>query len=83
MLKFIFNWDKFMPAAYAYAKQFCKSTDHFHRVFVLSLLTHPLNGIKRIVQKMRIDLRLKRLKLGLAQLGFLRANTFHKLFYTV
>jgi hypothetical protein len=41
--------------------------DHLHSVCIFAALAHPCDGIQRIVEKMRVDLCLQRLQLGLTQ----------------
>ena len=53
--------------------------DHLDGIGVFAALTHPSDGIQRIVEKMRVDLRLQRLEFCLAQDNFLLADGGHKL----
>ena len=79
VLQLLFDRDQLMPAADADAEQPRQCMDHLDGIGVFAALTHPGDGIQRIVEKMRVDLRLQRLELGLAQDDFLLADGGHKL----
>ena len=78
VLQLLFDRDQLMPAADADAEQPRQCMDHLDGIGVFAALTHPGDGIQRIVEKMRVDLRLQRLELCLAQDDFLLAHGGHQ-----
>ena len=78
MLELFFDGDQLMAAADADAEQPGQRMHHLDGVGVFAALAHPGDGIQRIVQKVRVDLRLQRFELGLAQVDFLLAHGGHQ-----
>ena len=79
VLDLLGDGDELVAAADADAEQPRQCMDHLDSIGVFAALTHPGDGIQRIVEKMRVDLRLQRLELCLAQDNFLLADGGHKL----
>ena len=71
--------DELVAAADADAKELGQGVDHLHRLVVAALLTHPGNGIQGVIEKVRVDLGLERLELGLSQVDLLTAHRVHEL----
>ena len=78
MLKFLLDRDQFMSAADADAEQSCKCIDHLHGIFITSGFAHPGDRIERIIQKMRIDLRLQCFQFGFSQCDLFLPYLFHQ-----
>ena len=73
------NGDQLVALADADAEQPGQRVDHLHRIGVFAPLAHPRDGIQRVVEKMRVDLGLQRLQLGLAQVDLLLPHGGHQL----
>ena len=71
MLRFLRHKDQLFPAGNSHAEQFCKSRRHFRGFVRFSHFAHPHNGIKRIVQKVRIDLISQNFQMTFMQLALL------------
>ena len=78
MLDLLGDGDKLVPPADTDAEQPGQRMNHFDRIRVASLLTHPRNGIQGIIEEMGVDLSLERLQLRFAQIDFFLTHSRHQ-----
>ena len=78
MLHLAADRDQLVSTTDADAEQPRQRVHHQHGLRVLPLLAHPRDGVKCVVEEMRIDLRLQSLQLRLAQVDLLAAHGRHQ-----
>ena len=79
MLHFILNPDHCFSTAQADPEQAGKLRDHKHRIIITLSCDHPYNRIQRIIQEMRVDLRLKCIQFALSFFFLFHHNVIHQL----
>ena len=78
MLQLIVHADNRVAARQAEAEKPCKLRDHIRRLIVLLTLDHPGDRVKRIIEKMWIDLALQRIQLAFSALVLLPDDRLHQ-----
>ena len=63
MLLLLLNRDDVLPAAEREAEEVREAADHRNRLADFARFDEPDDGIQRVIQKMRVDLRLQQRKL--------------------
>ena len=71
--------DELMTLADADAEQLRQRVYHHDRFLVLPPLAHPRNGVERVVEEMRVDLRLQGSELRFAEVHLFGAHGRHQL----
>ncbi|MOA25742.1 hypothetical protein D3C78_1464860 [compost metagenome] len=79
MCKLLLNRNKLLPLADGRAKQLGQGGRHRDYISHLVHFRHPDNRVQRIVQKMRMNLRLQRLQLTNSLVLLLLHNLAHEL----
>ena len=78
MLQLAADGDKLVAAADADAEQPRQRIDHLDGLGISPLLAHPCDGVKRIIEEVRVDLRLQGAQLRLAQVDLLGTHLLHE-----
>ena len=79
VLHLVADGDELMALADADAEQLRQRVYHHDRFLVLPPLAHPRNGVERVVEEMRVDLRLQGSELRFAEVHLFGAHGRHQL----